>query len=297
MYATGSSSEDSGKPKGPQDKGKGVDLGTQSAAAGSVLGSSKLRPAMGHPSLIKLRTNSKGEEVLVNLWETPTAGMTPEHLSRLLDESRGDQAYDMVEFIRAIEYQGFNRAAYIQNALRRMSVSVFSRFAIIGAVRGSNFTKIVDTCDQMPQDLITNYNSLGFVTKPKKRFDLTILRCTASTPHWCAYWMHKAQVEKKIEDCDCPPYLQFPGAASLPMSETLRRQHIEFCARFSSLLPGGKFNLNIYMTAYTNVIPMSELPADILLLLGVSSQNEVGRLSLKNLADQAERVSTALIKA
>jgi hypothetical protein len=89
----------------------------------------------------------------------------------------------------------------------------------------------------------------------------------------------KAGVDKKIESSECPSWLQFPGAASLPMSSKLRKQHLQFCESFSSLLPGGKFNGNIYLTAYKNMLAISEIPNELLALLEISSVAEAQTLT------------------
>jgi len=229
------------------------------------------------PSLV--RVHPKDANKSLDFWTGVFAGLNADKLEEILSIAKVDSKYDMTSFIRGIEYQGFDREFYIKHALTVMSVSVFCRFAIIGALRGSNFAKIVDSCENMPQDLVTSFSSMGFIKTPKKRTDLTILRNTASIPHWCAYWFIKADVSAKIPSSKCPRSLQFPGAASLPMSKDVRLQHLKFCDDFSKLLPGGKFNLNIYITAYNNPIPVSVIPPEVLSVLGVASQSESYKIS------------------
>nr|UVB78670.1 NC [Cercospora beticola negative-stranded virus 4-A] len=201
--------------------------------------------------------------------------MDVKKLETALAKAKVDPTYDMTGFIRAIEYQGFDREFYIQHALSKMSVSVFCRFAIIGAIRGSKFEKISQTCEGMPSDLVSAFQTCSFLsTTPKKRTDFTLLRNTASIPHWCCYWMQKANVTKKIANCECPASLQFPGAASLPMSKTVRMQHLDFSLKFSKLLSGGNFNMNIYMTAYGNPIPIGDIPQEVASVLGVAGSSD-----------------------
>jgi hypothetical protein len=199
-------------------------------------------------------------------------------MEAVLKLATSDSTYDLTGFIRGIEYQGFDRLFFIAHALSMMSVSLFCRFAVLGAIRGSNFKKITDSCETMPQDMINAFSSLSFVKNPSKKRDLTILRCTSSIPHWCAFYMLKADVAKKL-NMDCPAALQFPGAASLPMSREVRLQHLNFCATFSSLLPNGTFNMNIYLTAMSNAIPLSDIPQEVLSILKVSSISESYALS------------------
>jgi len=240
---------------------------------------SDFKQVEGKASLVR---KNGGKEI--DLWNSVVTKMTVKYFEQLLTMASKDSNYDMNQFIRAVEYQGFDREFYIKHALTKMSISTFSRFAIIGALRGSNFTKICDTCDGMPQDLISAFQTVGMVKTPKKRTDLTILRNTASIPHWCAYWFLKAGVGKKIATSNCPAELQFPGAASLPMSREVRIQHLSFCHAFSQLLPGGNFNINIYQTAYKNPIPVNVIPNEILAVLKVSSISESYSLTDEDLS-------------
>jgi len=255
---------------------------------------SKLKRVDNGSSLIRAHPKDKNKSM--DFWSSVFAGLDSNKLEEILSIARVDQDYDMNSFIRGIEYQGFDREFYIRHALTKMSVSVFCRFAIIGALRGSNFSKIVDTCDNMPQDLITAFGSMNFVKTPKKRTDLTILRNTASIPHWCAYWFTKAGVSPKIPTSRCPASIQFPGAASLPMSREVRLQHLQFCDEFSKLLPGGRFNLNIYVTAYKNPIAISVIPPEVLGVLGVGSQSESYQLSDDDMTLYANNKSLTTIR-
>lgn len=265
-----------------------------SAPAGTKLSmdNKSLRKISGAPALQKERKNKEGNWVGIDFWNHVIEGLEVKKLTEILTESQTDKHYDMTAFIRGVEYQGFDRLLYIQHALSLMSVSVFSRFAIIGALRGSNFEKIKDSCENMPADLPAAFTSNGFVKTPKKRKDLTILRNTASIPHWCVYWFRKAGVEKKIPGSGCPAELQFPGAASLPMSREVRMQHIDFCYQFSQLLTGGKFNLNIYLVAMKNMIPISEIPLQTLELLKISAESEAYKLKDEELQqyDQTKQI-------
>jgi len=247
-----------------------------SGSGGSTftVGGDGIRPVKGASTLVKEVKDKNGNWVTMDFWNNVIKTADVKVLTTILSESKLNKEYDMTLFIRGIEYQGFDRLFYIKHALSLMSVSVFSRFAIIGALRGSNFEKIKDSCENMPADLPSSFTTVGFVKTPKKRKDITILRNTASIPHWCVYWFRKAGVDKKIPGSDCPAELQFPGAASLPMSREVRMQHIEFCYQFSQLLPGGKFNLNIYMVAMKNMIPVSEIPMETMELLKVASVSE-----------------------
>jgi hypothetical protein len=228
----------------------------------------------------------------INTWETVMANMSADKLEGVLQAAKADTTHLMIAFIKDIEYQGFNREFYIKNALTMMTVSEFSRFALLGAIRGSKFEKIAENCESMPRDLISAYSRCKFISgKPKKRADLTLLRNAASIPHWCAYWMLQSATGAKIQGSDCPSCLQFPGAASLPMSRDVRIKHLNFCVQFSSLLPGGKFSMSIYMTAYNNPIPVDRIPQDLQTVLGVSKDSQAHKLA----PDEVAQFNSSLV--
>lgn len=287
------SASDQKQSQGSSSKDTGAIAGSGSTVLSFDSNSKSTRAVDGKPLLVRsVKVGDKwGPEV--DFWNAVTKSSASK-LEQILSASIGDQSYAMHEFISQIEYQGFDREFYIKHALTKMSISVFSRFAIIGALRGSNFTKISETCEQMPGDLTAAFGSLSFVKTPKKRTDLTILRGTASIPHWCVYWLRMSNTPKKIPSSDCPAALQFPGAASLPMSSSVRKQHLKFCYDFSMLLPGGKFNANIYMTAMRNQIPVSAIHAQVVELLQVASNSESYMLTQDDLEPYSN--AKALVK-
>jgi len=232
-------------------------------------------------------TNDDGQVLRVNAFETVfTDGRVgAEEFEAILNYLEHSGNLDFSGFIKDIEYQGFDRLVYIRAALRRVTVSQFSRFAIMGAVRGSNFKRIRETSINVPNDLSTLVDSGIILKKAIKREDLTILRFTASIPHWVSFWLFKVGFAKKIEAEDCPGWLQYPGAASLPMSKKLRIQHIKFCKSFSALLPGGTFNANIYMTAFKNSIPEKDVPSMLKDQLGIGATKEA-QMSIQDLTSE-----------
>lgn len=282
-YEGGSSSNDENTPAATGTGGPSTaSAGYAASTLGSTIGSGARLDGL------TLRVEQNGQEVELNIWTSILRGTRAKEMFKFVNAVSKTNVFDAKAFIEGISYQGFNREFYILSSLKTISISMFIRFAILGAIRGSNFTKIQDTCLDMPTDMIALHNSGLIVKKAKKRTDMTILRFTASVPQWCCYWMHAAQVEKKIPGEDCPGWLQFPGAASLPMSEDLRRQHLRFSIAFSKLLPGGKFNENIYYTAYTNMIPLSEVPEALRLVLGVSNMRDAKILTTEDLARVVE---------
>lgn len=316
MSAPGSQNPEMGKNKNNKNKGRaekkgdgseelGPDERTQQQnpdertspqkTGGTVIGFPEFDISHDDPLVLK-KKGPDGAEVTFNMFETVYSGdFGSAKLEKLLNYMEFSGKLDFTAFIEGIIYQGFDREFYIRFALSKVTVSQFSRFAILGAVRGSNFKKIVDSCISMPQDL-TNLVNTGIVIKTaKKRNDLTILRFTASIPHWVAFWLFKVNMEKKIQTEQCPGWLQFPGAASLPMGKKQRMEHISFCKAFSALLPGGSFNGNIYYTAFMNQIPVKDLPSMIKDGLGVAEEDRISGTITE--AEVQELVSMQMVKA
>jgi hypothetical protein len=235
-----------------------------------------------------VKKGEDGQEVRVDVFESVFTGgeLSARKLELILNYLHFKGLLNFGDFVEGISYQGFNRSEYISSSLKRVNVSVFCRFAILGAIRGSNFDKIKESCLNMPADLSSLVGRGDIVKKPRKKNDMTILRFTASIPHWVSFWLFQVDVPKKIESEDCPGWLQYPGAASLPMGKKQRLQHISFCKAFSTLLPGGSFNGNIYFVAFSNQIPLSDVPSILKEHLGVGPQDSgSGEISRKEVQD------------
>jgi len=230
----------------------------------------------GQGSTVLVRTREDGTTVEMDVFGSAITGkdIGIKHFEKILNFLHQSNKLEFADFIEGISYQGFDRAAYIKSSLKKVSVSVFCRFAVLGAVRGSNFDKIKDTCLDMPADLASLVNSKTVIKNARRRDDMTILRFTASIPHWVAFWLFKAGVGKKVEGEECPAWLQFPGAASVPMSKELRLKHISFCKAFSALMPGGTFKASIYLTAFQNAIPENDIPSILKDHLGIGVEKK-----------------------
>lgn len=175
--------------------------------------------------------------------------------------------FDFKKYVDDIKYQGFERTGFILAALKQISANQFLRLAILGAIRGANFEKIKDSSTAIDQDLKDLFTNGIIKRKAVRSTDITILRCTASLPQWCVYFMGQAPVQKKVPNLECHASLQFPAAGSLPMSRKVRIEHIKFSMNFSKII-GGKFDENIYMAMMSNPIPPSEIPDNVKMILG-----------------------------
>lgn len=288
------------------DKGEGGGVGPSVSSGrgekgrgmGSMLGIPGLSVKENGSTLFQGK-GENGEPYTIDVFHSVFSGrsLSSSQLEQLLNYLNVSGKLDFSTFIEGISYQGFDRLFYISAALKKVSVSVFCRFAVLGAVRGSNFQKIKEGCTDMPADLDGLVSSGTIIKKAKKRDDLTILRFTASIPHWVAFWLFSVDMSKKIESNDCPGWLQFPGAASLPMGKKQRLQHISFCKEFSSLLPGGTFNGNIYRTAYLNQIPAGDIPSMLKDQLGIGADSvSSGQITSEEVTEQVLMSVSRVVK-
>jgi len=181
--------------------------------------------------------------------------------------------FDALTFVQNIKYQGFNRDEFIREALKRITPHQMLRLGLIGAIRGANFEKILKSSGAVDTDLAQLGVSKVIQRTAKRSSDITILRCTSAIPQWCAHYMAKAGVVKKVPASECPSWLQFPAAASLPMSSNNRIAHVRFSIAFSKII-GGVFNENIYMAMFNNQLDMSEIPDELKISLGISTREE-----------------------
>jgi hypothetical protein len=201
--------------------------------------------------------------------------------------------FNAKSFIDGVQYQGFERNAFILSAAKKLNASQMLRLAIIGAIRGANFDKIVKSSEKVDDDLKSLVTSGVVKRKAVGSTDITILRCTAALPQWCAFFLGTAGVQKKISSLDCPAALQFPSAGSLPMSKPIRLQHIRFSMHFSKLIKG-TFNENIYLTMMSNTIPEDEIPDSVRLILGTNDP-QVDAVSY--IEEVKKELGTAVVKA
>lgn len=197
-------------------------------------------------------------------------------------------SFDHRTFLQNIKYQGFNREDFIREALTRITPHQMLRIALIGAIRGASMEKIAKTSASIDADLEKLRKDGVIVRRAVKSTDITILRCTSAIPNWCAYYMAQAGVTKKISASPCPSWLQFPAAASLPMSAELRNAHVHFSVAFSKLI-GGSFNENIYLAMFNNQLEVSEINDSLKSQLGVNTREESLSVDISTILSSALR--------
>jgi hypothetical protein len=222
-----------------------------------------------------------------NYFMRTMSGMNSGNLHKII--AKFSREFDAASFIDSIKYQGFNRDEFINAALQKITPHQLVRLALIGSIRGANFEKIAKSSSSIEADILEMINT-GLVTRrAKKSTDITILRCSAAIPQWTAYFMGTAGVPKKFGSLSCPSTLQFSAAGALPMSATVRAQHVQFAIHFSRVI-GGQFNENIYLAMVNNMLSLSEIPDELKVTLGVASNDEARQVDVPAIILEALKV-------
>jgi hypothetical protein len=181
---------------------------------------------------------------------------------RLLKVSEAWVAKDLVE---SLEFKGFDRRKFFAQLIKqRIRLKTAAWLAVLGALRGNNFSKWED---QIPWDECGYPNIKAKLSKnivgsrgKAGEVALTLSRFTSAMPEVVAFILKEASVDKRLE-VECPAFLQFPGAASLPLKQDVRLQHKMFSQQFSRLLPGATTanQDQVYDSIARRAIPWKEL--------------------------------------
>jgi hypothetical protein len=187
----------------------------------------------------------------------------------------------------AVRYQGFDKAEFLKawTVKHGFSMSTMVKVAFIGAIRGTNIEKLRDLFSSpvlaIPDvaTLLTALSAGALSIKtpatrmsPEGRQAVTIARCLSVVPHIVCAMMKLAEVPARYSDLPLPGYLQFPAAASLPLSAGRRAEHIFFNNRFSAAISAGRADVGTrQMTIYnqqaaTGILPL-KMPAWIARLI------------------------------
>jgi len=215
------------------------------------------------------------------------SGMNSDNLHKII--AKFSSEFDSASFIDSIKYQGFNRDEFISAALVKITPHQMIRLALIGSIRGANFEKISKSSISIEADILELVNAGTVMRRAKKSTDITILRCSAAIPQWTAYFMGTAGVPKKFGSLSCPSVLQFSAAGALPMSATVRAQHVQFAIHFSRVI-GGDFNENIYMAMVNNMLSLSEIPDQLRITLGVNSNDEARQVDVAAIISESMKL-------
>lgn len=183
-----------------------------------------------------------------------------EAFQKILDSTE----LDLSEFSDNMAYSGFDRNKVAKLAAARLGGYRTVKFCLLGGMRGSNLKKICDKSTKVDSDILECYRAGKIVSNGTGPEDLTMGRLMATFPEITAHYMSKNGVSKKLIECQCPAALQFPAAAGLPMSHTIRLLHLEFAIRFSFLISGDKkFHPQYYKAALSGQLPSARLSPEL----------------------------------
>lgn len=185
----------------------------------------------------------------------------------------GSTEPDFSVFINDMSFAGFNKQRMAVLAANRLGARRTLKLTILAAYRGTNLGKIVGRSIKVDPDVKKAFDERLILSNGKGPDDLTMGRLLACFPQFAAYYLMKLNCPKKVEGLRCPACIQFPAAASLPMSPLVRQQHIEFCIDFSKLI-GSKFDVKFYSAAFKSQEKVSTLHEDLLKVLGNPTDQE-----------------------
>lgn len=192
-----------------------------------------------------------------------------EDFQKILDA--GD--VDLTNFREEMSYLGFDKQRIARLAALNLGPRRTIKCLYLGAMRGTNLEKILSKSVKVDQELKTAFDTKKILSGGTGANDLTMGRLMGTFPEIAAYYAIKYPFPKKIEDSDCPSALQWPTAASLPMSLNVRLSHVRFCVEFSALI-GSKFEQRYYLAAFNSQLSIARLDPSVLSLCGASSDAE-----------------------
>lgn len=147
---------------------------------------------------------------------------------------------EMMDMYETARYHGFNRDLMLKKLFekipdRKLCIQIIITCAINGPTRAAKIKlRNNKTLEEMGIP----------ASKQQKTENLSCQRITSSTADLAAYYLKKLDFPKRIIDEECPGWLQFPSAASIKMSTSMREKHISFSKKFSKTISLGKDNFN-----------------------------------------------------
>jgi hypothetical protein len=160
---------------------------------------------------------------------------------------------DLQEIYQNLRYKGFDRVEVLRELARKFpEKSLFTQAVIVCALQGPRRASLIKLSGGK------SLSEMGVQASGMKGArGLSCARITAATADLAAYYLKRLNVPKKVQ-VDCPAWLQFPSAGSISLPRTLRDQHREFSAIFSTKIKG-EFNEDIYSQMEINAYYKQEL--------------------------------------
>jgi len=174
---------------------------------------------------------------------------------------------DLKDFSDDLEYSGFDRERIAKLCGERFGPRGTAKLILVGVKRGTRIDKILKTCVKVDKDLKAWVDSGDLKTGGKGPDTVSIGRILACFPDCAVYIGLLFAVKGKFSIPNCHPAIQFPAAASLPMSPVVRAAHITFCKQFGALIKS-PFNPDYYKIAFSSMLSISVLSKEVLAVLG-----------------------------
>jgi hypothetical protein len=194
-----------------------------------------------------------------------------ETFQKILDSTE----VDLKDFCDDMAYLGFDKTKIAKLAAKNLGGFLTVKFCLLGAMRGTNLEKIISKSVKPDPDVkkaVKEKKIQSTVTSPDS---LTVGRLLSTFPEIAAYYMLNHKVPPKLIGNACPAALQFPSAAGLPMSHTVRLQHLEFAIQFSFLISQDKkFHPVYYMAAFNGQVETKRLNSKVQDIVGKPTNAE-----------------------
>lgn len=180
---------------------------------------------------------------------------------------------DLSAFREDMSYLGFDKQKIAKLAAKQLGPKLTIKLLYLGTMRGTNLTKILSKSVKVDQDVKKAYDTKRILSGGSGANDLTMGRLMGTFPEIAAFYALRHTFPKKLDDEDCPSALQWPAAASLPMSPEVRMEHVRFARRFSELI-GSKFEERYYTAAFNGQLSVTRLDPSVLDLCGNPSDHQ-----------------------
>jgi hypothetical protein len=189
---------------------------------------------------------------------------------------------DLTSFKEDMSYLGFDKQKIARLAAKNLGPKLTIKLLYLGAMRGTNLKKILSKSVKVDADVKNVFDSGKILSGGTGANDLTMGRLMGTFPEIAAYYALKFPISKKIEEEECPSALQWPAAASLPMSPEVRIQHVKFSRRFSEVI-GSQFEERYYRAAFNGQLSVNRLDPIVLQLCGSPSDHQSSSLDLEEI--------------
>jgi len=208
-------------------------------------------------------------------FEKPSISASLVQLQQIINAAR----IDLSDFSDGLEYSGFDREKVAQLCAKRFGAKGTAKLILMGVKRGTRVDKILKSSMRVDPDIAKWYKDGLLKSGGKGPEVVSIGRILACFPDCAVLISRLYQVKSKISSSTCPVELQFPAAASLPMSPSVRAEHIEFCKEFGRLIKS-PFNSEFYRIAFNSMVAVNLVDGRVLDVLGNPNDREAKAVDL-----------------